>query len=478
MPGELRTGSARPDCLFIHAGRYAGGRRDILLLPLGTLTLADRLRRLGFTAEALNAALLPDPLAGAVRAASRKKPALLCLDLHWHQQTADVLELCGELKKKLPATPIVLGGYTASFFAEEAMAAVTAADYLIKGDADEALPALLGALLQGRKPAGIPNLYAREAGRIVPPAALRPAAERALAGGSSTRYSCLVNRDDHLGLGRENSLPEKAFRGRRMEEPSAYLCVGRGCARACSYCGGGAGAQRLLNSRERPFFRKKSALLEEMRELSLRGISRVYLSYDPPGAEAFYASLFRDMRRAGLTFSAAFECWGLPSGRFITDFARTFGKGSRLVLSPDCGSRKVRALNGRGSWSNADLERTVLAIGRAGLGLQLDFTSGLPFETRKDFSATLALIARLRGKARFDVSAGAIEIEPASPMFLRPEKYGVTVSRGKLGDFISAAKKRSGLGYATRAFTEKEIISNVARIRRAGTGRRARPVAR
>jgi radical SAM superfamily enzyme YgiQ (UPF0313 family) len=462
MPRKLKAPAAGIDCLFIHAGKYAGGWRDILLLPLGTLALADRLKRLGYRAEILDAALLPDPLGGAVEAAAKKRPLLIGVTLHWHQQAAAAVRLCEELKRRLPGTPIVLGGYTASCFPEEALRAA-GADYLVKGDADAALPALLRALRSGKRPGAIANLYRLEGGRVAAPALLRSAPASSFALSASTDYSLVANRASYLRVGGETRRRAARLFTGEDRRATAYLAVGRGCPGGCSYCGGGAGAQRLLNARTRPAYKPVPALLKELKALGAAGIRRLHISYDPPGAAAFYARLFAALRRGGLKFKTAFECWRPPSEAFAADFARTFGRGSRLILSPDCGSRAVRAANGRGDYSNDSLEHIVRAIAGLGLRLQVHFTSGLPFEARRDFAETLELARRLRRAAPCELSAGAIEIEPCSPVCLRPEKYGVTLARRSFADFL-AAGKGGGLGYRTAAFTERQILGNISEL--------------
>lgn len=462
MPRKLKARSGRTDCLFLHAGKYTNGWRDILLLPLGTLALADRLTGLGYRAEILNAALLPDPLGGAVAAALKTRPRLIGVTLHWHQQADAAVRLCAELKRRLPDTPVVLGGYTASWFPEEALSAARA-DYLVKGDADAALPALLRAVRAGKKPENIPNLYRRRGGRIFPPASLRPATAAAFALSASTNYSTLVNRAAYLRIGKEPRRRAARLFTAGDRRPVAYLAVGRGCSGACSYCGGGAGAQRLINARTGPAYKPVPALLRELKALAAAGPNEIYLSYDPPGAAAFYARLFAALRRGGLEFRATFECWRPPAAAFTADFARTFARGSKLILSPDCGSRAVRAANGRGDYSNDSLERAVRHIAGLGLKLQLHFTSGLPFETGRDFAQTLELARRLRRAAPCEISSGAIEVEPCSPVYLRPEKYGITLKRRSFADFL-AAGKGCGLGYETAAFTQRQILGNIAEL--------------
>lgn len=459
------------DCLFLHVGRSAGGTRDIVLAPLGALALADRLRKDGFSAEVLDAALLPRQSGAAItEAVKTRAPRLICVTLHWHQQCAAAAAACRELKAALPGTPLALGGYTASFFGEEAMRAIPQADFLVKGDGDAALPALLRALLRGGEVRTVPGVFVRRTGgAVAAPAGACPAGPADLAKADSTNLGVLTDSASYLRLGRETSFSERGPRPRG--EATAYLAVGRGCGRACSYCGGGADALRRINSREVPAVKPAGALLRELKALAGAGIKRVYLSYDPPGMAEYYAGLFRLLRREKLSFKAYFECWRLPDAAFVRGFARTFAPGSGLAFSPDSGSRRVRARNGRGDYPNSAIERAAAGTAANGLGLKAHFTCGLPFETPADFRETLALAARLRGEYGAEISAGRIELEPCSPMHLRPANYGITLKRRTFADFTAASKGRTA-GYTTPHFTEKEIQRNLRLLERLNAGRK------
>jgi radical SAM superfamily enzyme YgiQ (UPF0313 family) len=77
------------------------------------------------------------------------------------------LALAGLVRKVLPAATIILGGPEVSYDPEAVMGENQAVDYVIQGEGEETLAALLGALAAGRPPAGIPGLAYRRGEAVV-----------------------------------------------------------------------------------------------------------------------------------------------------------------------------------------------------------------------------------------------------------------------------------------------------------------------
>jgi len=151
------------------------------------------------------------------------------------------IRLAESCSRRLPGTPIVLGGPQASVVDTPTLEAFPFIDYVLRGEADESFPAMLTALERGEQPGTVPGLTFRDGWRIRrnpnSPAVLdldrRPL----------PAFDLLAGIDD-LG-----SLPLEA---------------GRGCPFACTFCS--------TNDFFRRRFRMKPArrLLEEMRLLNTR----------------------------------------------------------------------------------------------------------------------------------------------------------------------------------------------------------------
>lgn len=134
-----------------------------------------------------------------------------------------VLGLAALLRKVLPAAVIVLGGPEVTYDPEAVMTANPSVDFIVLGEGEETLAALLGAIRDGRSPAGIPGLAWRRDGTVV---AGSPQTVRDLA--------ALPFAYDEADLA--------ALRDRII-----YYETSRGCPYSCSYClSGGAGGVRFL----------------------------------------------------------------------------------------------------------------------------------------------------------------------------------------------------------------------------------------
>ena len=112
-------------------------------------------------------------------------------------------------------------------------------------------------------------------------------------------------------------------------------------------------------------------------------------------------------------------------------------------------------------------DRLIVAIRECearGIGVHCFFTAGLPTETAADVDETGRLIERIRQQTRAAISVCPMVLDPASPMFLHPDKYGVRLVRRSLKDFYEGVGLPEGPGYETDAFTEQGIVDACRRL--------------
>jgi radical SAM superfamily enzyme YgiQ (UPF0313 family) len=399
------------DCLFVHAGS-----RDTFLLPVGVLALADLLEREGFRARVLNLSLarLKDRGFSLETLLRRRRPRCVALPLHWHQQSETVLETAGTVRKALPSSRILLGGFTASFFAERILKKSQAVDLVIRGDAERPLLDIL----KGRPLDSIPNLTWR---RGKTPLAYRTS-QAMLDRLRFTNLGLLEDADAYL-LESGNWVKDGRTWTPAEGERVFHYCVGRGCLRNCSVCGGGSAAQRLLCGRRGLLAKSVRSVASDLARLRPYGVDRLHLAFGPKELEPYYIRLFSLLRARRLRFRAAFEHWGLPGPGFLAAFSDTFAKPSSLLLSPGSGSERIRRLNGMAAYSNADLERAVAETARAGIQPKAYFSSGHPFEEGKDLLRTRSLAERLRRVPGFEPVHCPLQPDPCSPVAREPERY-------------------------------------------------------
>ncbi len=98
-----------------------------------------------------------DELTDAVIRAAR----VVLMDIHWYVSLAAAVALIDRIKRVNPDAFIVAGGVAASLFHRQIVDR-TPIDFIIRGDAERPLPALVQALLEDADWTGVPNLVTRD----------------------------------------------------------------------------------------------------------------------------------------------------------------------------------------------------------------------------------------------------------------------------------------------------------------------------
>lgn len=386
---------------------------------------------------------------------------MVALSVQFHHQLHDSLRTAEEIKRRRPETFVLMGGMTASFFARAILEQHPGVDAVVAGEGERPLAEVVAAVRDGRTGdlSAVPNLLWRRNGGIeVNPG--RYVADQADLDAMDFENFALM---DHAAeyerlpkiLTRLNAPRGLAWRLSKALSQHARVTVhtlvmGRGCVTHCSYCGGGATAHRVVNGRTQVLFRSLDNAVGAFGKLAAAGFRGAYISFDPmPASQTYYPALFERLRRDGLRTRLIFSAWAIPSLAFLEGFAAAFEPGSRILLSPETGSERLRRTV-RGIWySNDDLLAALRRMDDLGIATEVCFSLGLPGETRADFDATLRLKDTVeRSFGRASVSAFPIEIEPAAPWFLHPDRFGITLLRRTLSDFLAEQRKP---GYSSMA---------------------------
>ena len=433
-PGAFDFGGTKiAKILFAHTSKDIEPK--IRLMPVGVFGLADFLSKNNHDVKIVNV-FSEDVGFDLVNYVKKENPDFVCLDLHWHFQSSEVIDTAKKIKKVLPDTKIVVGGFTASCFSKEISEKYDFIDFVVKGDAE--MPLLN--IVDGKESSKIPETFVAD--------------KKILENISFTNFSLLSNYKKYLkfGLGKNDNKNKWFF----------IYNAGRGCPVNCSFCSGSCMSQEIINNRKNVVFVNVEKALEEIKNLAKLGLGIWYTSFDPYPEGDYYIKLFKRIREAQLKIRCKFECWGIPSPEFIDDFKETFVDGSEIVISPETGSEKIRGKNKGYDYDNNNLINCVNYMTQKNVGCVLYFTAGLPYETMDDFVETLLLVNFVRLKfPQVKIMALPIEMEPNSPWFLDGKKYGVKTKRKTFSDFYAAHQKKSSIGYETENFSEQEILELV-----------------
>lgn len=462
---------AKVDLLIIHVPKFRshykpfGEYMTVNLFPMGTWALADLVERAGFTVKMLHLGIewLQTGVFSPVRFLQATPARVVAIPLHWHQQAYNVLQAAEEVKQTCPDAFVLSGGYTASFFHEELLSLCRYFDGVIRGDAEKPLPSLMRAVTYQSDRHHVPNLTWRSGKKIIENRLTYTASEKDLDHSSYANTALLdQNRlyQKYFGIPFVWSKKFSVDQNRRhfhFGPPIFPLNIGRGCTGNCTWCGGGAKAQLLVNGRRGIVFRDPEKVADTAQEALACGYEMLHIAFDPgKEGERYFRSLFPIFRQRNLHASCYFESFSIPSDRLLAEFAATFDcKASVVAISPESGNESVRHRNRSFSYSNQDLMKSISAAQQSGIRVDLFFSMGIPFETKADLQATAAMrrYTRKRFKNIRRMWTSPIAMEPASPWYTDPAGFGVTLTRKTFADYVEASSPQGkGLGYHIPAY--------------------------
>jgi radical SAM superfamily enzyme YgiQ (UPF0313 family) len=456
-------------CIFLHLPKTVGARNEIMVLPMGLFSLAGYLRDRGHAVQIVHAGLAGagepfDPVAYV----ARRRVRAVFLDLHWTRQTRPVIDFARALKRVRPNVRVILGGFTASFFAEQILSGFPEVDAVVRGDGEVPAARLVERLERGDEDwTGVPNLVHRLRGKVQSNP-ITFGVDAAFA--EDLDHACfelLAQRDEYLRRCLYADFDTSTALGARHRYAGAFFYnPGKGCPFLCRACGGTWWARNLVRSPRRFCFFSTEKALRDLLKAWKHGARTWRVSFDPQQKRGFYLGLFARLRAAEVRFRLIFDCFPLPDAAFLRAVARTFTPDSVVVFSAECGSDRVRRLNRSPLFTNAALLRAVQATREAGLEAHVFLSAGLPFETRRDLGETAKLIRALRRRGPVGITVCPMELDPGSLIFLQPERHGVRPALRTFRDFYRNGLDESRPYYETEHLSEPEILAAVAKLRR------------
>ena len=439
------------DVLFIHPSAHTSSPQFIVM-PMGLVSLMNELR--DYTVSAVNVGLemclnksfdLEQFLKG-------QECDFVGIDLHWHEHAYSSLNIARMCKEVNPDTTVFLGGFTASYFAEEILQTTNDVDIIVRGEAEEAVPQLV----QKKKLSSIPNLVYRDNGHIKKtPVTPLPSLDDL----NFSNIQALYHWEEYLKASIHNYAKTRFWY-------DFWLCTGRGCAYECSYCGGAHTAQKNLCMREKMTFRSVDAVIKDLIRLQEMGVHVVCPSHDISLAgKNYWQDLFAQLKKEDIYMGMYLEVWQLPDKEFIEELASVCDpRFTTVVITLLSGSESVRRENGK-YFSNQEFFDLVQTIEGCYMNYTPYFATGLPFETRETFKETLSMTENLQSHYHpCAVFCTPLRLDPGSPMYENPQKYKIIKHFHTFADYYDKCKKRAEnlpydpTGYHTEFLDGKTII--------------------
>lgn len=467
---------SRPDFVILHPPSVYDFRRGLKLYgpvsevvpstpifemyPFGFATIASFLQQEGFRTRIVNLALrmMNDPSFDAERFIASLHPQAFGIGLHWLCHAQGALETAKLVKRQHPDVPVIMGGFSASYYHEE-LIEYPEVDYVLRGDSTEGpLSQLLTALRDGTDPDEVPNLTWRDGeGKVrVNPLSHVPETVGLRPIDQAFMVRTVLRDRDLAGY-----LPFRDW----LEFPMGAGITCRGCTHNCITCGGSEYAFKRYLGREKPAFRPPEALAEDVR--NIRGFGKGFLIVvgDIRQAGMDYARRFLDSV-AVLRDPITLELFTPASEDFLRQVAEALPNFA-LEISLESHDAVVRQAFGK-HYSNEAVERTIEAAFAAGCKrVDIYFMIGLPKQTRQSVRDTVAYCEELlerygeEGRVHPFISPLAPFLDPGSLAFEQPERYGYRLFHRTLEEHRRALLQphwRDVLNYETKWMTREDIV--------------------
>jgi radical SAM superfamily enzyme YgiQ (UPF0313 family) len=417
--------------LFLHTPKFnnyyrpIGSYSFIVYPPMGIFGLADLLTRNQHTAKIIHLGVeqLQYGALNFDKIIAEERPAIVGLDLHWHFQSYDVIEVARKIKQTRPEVAILLGGFTASLFAEEILKDYPWVDFVIRGDAEIPLLQQVQQFGSDKNYGDVPNLAYRQDSQVM----LNPTtyvADSAMLDSLCFTdftlmedYRCFIDSLSQCSR-RSTELSESFQRRVRGAKKWFQVYMGRGCVHNCSFCGGAAASHVLIGERRCIARRSVNSIVCSIEDLARSGFEFLSLPLDSvplEEADDLYTGIFEELKRLDISLDLEVERYHLPTPRFLESFRGLKGKGAFVTLSPHSQNEELRRKNGLYRYSNQELEACLDLADPLGVKTQVCFTCGLPFETGEDLEGMASYQRHLRSKYKsISFAHSLIEIEPGS----------------------------------------------------------------
>jgi len=469
---------AKPDLVLLHPPSVIDFRKRTLLLgpvsdlipstpvfemyPIGFTTIASHLESKGYEVRIANVAtrMLASKRFEPERFIKSIDASVFGIDLHWMPHVQGSLELAKMVKRYHPDKPVVMGGFSASYYYEELMRRHPEVDYVLRGDSTERpFEQLMDALTKGASVEAIPNLTWRDGSRIrVNPLTHVPKDLDDIV----IDYGLMIRKVlKYRDL--EGHLPYKSWKS----NPMSIAVSVRGCTHNCVNCAGSCDSFRNNFGRQKPAYRSAKLLAEDLAraEEYVKGATFVVGDIRQPG-RAYASEFLSELRKHGVKNEIVIELFTPADREFAKEVSKNVDRFS-VQISPETHDEDVRKAQGK-TYSNVGLEKTAEAFLDSGCGrFDIFYMIGLPTQTPQSVDETVrytrSLYKKFRGKRLFPfISPLAPFLDPGSIAFENPEKLGFKIFASTLEDHLRQATMPSWkyvLNYETKWMTRSDIVN-------------------
>jgi B12-binding domain/radical SAM domain protein len=468
-----------PDLILLHAPSVYDFRKESIvygpvsdlvpstpifeMYPVGFSSISHYLQTKGLNVRIINLALqmLRSSSFDVEEFVSKlKSPAVFGIDLHWMPHCHGSIEIAKIVKKHHPETPIVFGGFSASYFHLELIERPEI-DFVMRGDTtEEPMRQLVETVEQGGDLSKVPNLTWKKDGKVI-----------------VNEFSNVPSNIDEFTIG-YNEMVRSVFRYRDFTGVIPFMdwtrynimaaFVGRGCKLNCVFCGGSCFTFKNTMNRAEMAFRTPEAFLKDVKTISRLSRGPIFLLGDPMMAGLDYTeAVLKGIRDMKIPNKIILEFYALPDVA-IFDLVDKYLDDYSYEMSVESHDEGVRRAIGKG-YSNGDFEACLKAALKHKNCERFDlyFMVGMPEQTYEKTMATVDYCRELYGQLDNDkrllpfISPLAPFLDPGSQAFVNPEQHGYILKCRTLEEHRQALTQPSWkyiMNYETKWMNRDAIV--------------------
>ncbi|MDO9211635.1 MAG: TIGR04190 family B12-binding domain/radical SAM domain protein [Deltaproteobacteria bacterium] len=468
----------KPDLILLHAPSVYDFRKLPILFgpisdlvpstpifemyPVGFSSIAEHLERNKIHVRIINLALrmLKDDHFDAARLIAKLRPRAFGIDLHWLPHAHGSLEIAALCKKRHPDIPVILGGYSATYFHEE-LIRYPQVDFVVRGDsAEEPLRQLLVALKENKSLGEVPNLTWKDGKKEVH---ANPLTHVLLALDEySNNYSNLF-RSAMKYLDLKSLIPIHDW----WEYPITAVMTCRGCTHNCVFCGGSRFGLDRFCSRESCAFRSPEKVADDILSISRYTNAPIFVVGDLRQAgESYGQTLLSRIRPVRPKNQVVLELFTPAAESYFQMVAEAFPN-FNFETSPESHDEKVRRATGK-FYTNEEMEKSIrFALDSGCSKFDVFFMIGLPQQTPASVMETIDyceyLMKTFGRRLNPFISPLAPFLDPGSIAFEKADEVGYRVFCKNLEDYrkaLLAPSWKYTLSYETKWMTRDDIVES------------------
>jgi B12-binding domain/radical SAM domain protein len=435
------------------------------MYPIGLTSIAEYLERNGMRVRIINLAnrMLMDEGFDVEKKLKKIKTRAFGIDLHWLPHAHGSIEVARIVKQLHPETPVVFGGLSATYYHRE-LIQYPEIDFVMRGDATEKLMLqLMNQLKSGTSQfGGIPNLTWRNAdGQAVcnPLTHVPDNLDEFDIPGYRYAIKSVFKYKNFL-----DPLPYNGW----LQYPNTAILTAKGCTQNCLICGGSKQSYKDNCNRKGLALRSPKKLVEDIQFIQRFSRAPIFILHDIRQAGRQYVDEFLERLSAiKLKNELVFELFQYANEDFFEKISKAVAKYS-IELTLETHDEKIRRYNGKFNCTNDKVIETLnSALKHKCSKIDIFFMSGIPHQDyhsvlkNVDFCEQIHLACGEDRRLSYFIAPLAPFLDPASPAFENPEKYGYKKFCHTIEDHrrqITQPSWKYMLSFETDYMTRDEIV--------------------